>query len=864
MLRLLWLEPKLPPILVGMLVALAPAGASQRRVPVPAAEPAPAAKVATPRPVAGGTADLRGRYAEVITPAASTLPGLFTVHRVGNQVYYEIPGSALGREMLWYTELAQAPVGVDASASPVGMRVVRWERHYNRVFLRDLYYSKRALGREEKVEPQRSAGVTVSDSVGRIVEEASLAPIIMAFDVEAEGPNGEAVIDVSPLLETEVPEFSPRQVLEDSGPPLGPVDPNRCAIESVAAYPANIETRSLLTFPLRRGRSNAGDSDPDELRTVSVLVRYSMTTLPDRPMRPRYADPRVGYFSEEFEDYSSPEKGIVGREIIQRCRLEKKDPAAAISEPVKPILFYLGREVPEKWRPYLKQGVEEWNVAFEGAGFRNAIQCRPAPTPQEDPGWSPEDARYSVIRWSAQSGRNAMSTSLDDPRTGEILSSRVVIWADLLKFAQIWYLIQCAAVDPGARRFPLSEAQIGSLLRYIVAHEVGHCLGLTHNNRASSAFTVQQLRNPAFTDRYGTVASIMSYGRFNYVAQPGDGVRRLLPKLGPYDRFAIQWGYQPIPEAASPGEEKPILERWASREATEPWLRYSGERLTSLTDPMVKTENIGSDPILATQLGLRNLDRVVQYLLPIVDGSEAPDKLMPELYSRVLQQRYEWFSSVMKMVGGTVEVASPAGRGGGRFAKVSPARQRQAVRFLAQYAFKTPVNLLQPALLSRLPGPGAANQVRHQQCELLEDLMSPQRYQQLADAEGLGSTPAYGMHEFLCDVQDGVWSELTAPHPSIGRARRELQRAYLALLRSQLQAPTKPDEADGDSESMADDDETEPSSSDRLPSDFPAVAHLTLERLADQIGPSIRKAADSMTRAHLQQCWKELSRMLSD
>src|SRR5262249_1262107 len=269
------------------------------------------------------------------------------------------------------------------------------------------------------------------------------------------------------------------------------------------------------------------------VKSSSMLVHYSMTLLPERPMQGRYFDPRVGYFTRTFEDYGNAKGWMVKKQYINRFRLEKKDPSAAVSEPVKPIVFYLSREIPEKWVPYLKKGVEDWQPAFEKAGFKNAILCKEAPSKAEDPNWDAEDARYSVIRWVADPTQNAMGPHVHDPRSGEVISAHIIFWHDIVKLTQLWYFVQCSPLDERCKKLPLPDELTGELLRYVSAHEVGHTLGLRHNHRASGAYTINQLRDPKFTEKHGSVASIMSYGRFNYVAQPEDKVKQLLPVIAP-------------------------------------------------------------------------------------------------------------------------------------------------------------------------------------------------------------------------------------------------------------------------------------------------------------------------------------------
>ncbi|MFM7109561.1 MAG: zinc-dependent metalloprotease, partial [Planctomycetota bacterium] len=347
--------------------------------------------------------------------------------------------------------------------------------------------------------------------------------------------------------------------------------------------------------------------------------------------------PRVGYFTESFVDYAHPLGWSQTKQFIARYRLEKKDPSAAVSEVVKPITYYLSKEIPEKWRPYMKKGVEDWAPAFAKAGFKNAIVCRDAPTRAEDPNFDPEDARYSVIRWVAEPVANAMGPHVHDPRSGEIISAHIIFWHDVVKLAQMWYFVQCSAQDARARKLPLPDEVTGELLRYICAHEVGHTIGLRHNHRASQAYSIAQLRDPKFTEVHGSVGSIMSYGRYNYVCQPEDKipVKDLIPKLAPYDFFAIEWGYKPIANAKAPDAEKATLDEWASRQIKEPFLRFGGEDGPSMVDPTVLTENIGNDPIEATTLGIKNTDKVLDHLLQATTTKGEDYSLLEETWKEI-------------------------------------------------------------------------------------------------------------------------------------------------------------------------------------------------------------------------------------
>jgi hypothetical protein len=774
------------------------------------------------------------KYGEVITSKARTSQGVFKVHRIDDKVYYEIPPDAYGKLMLWTTELAKAPSGVGWGGSALGDHVVRWERRDNKVFLWRDSFEKRGDGK----------------AVQRAVDSATMGSIVLSFTVEAEGPDRAAVIDVTSLFTSDVPEFSAKRLVGAAAS----VDFSRTYVEEVKAFPTNIETRALQTF-----RQGGGGPAGGGTRSISVLVHYSMTLLPERPMQGRYFDPRVGYFTQSFEDYTSNRNWVERKQFISRFRLEKKDPKAEVSEPVKPIVFYVSREVPEKWRSYVKKGVEEWQGAFEKAGFKKAILCKDAPSVEEDPSWDPEDARYSVIRWVAVPVQNAMGPHVHDPRSGEIVSAHIIMWHDVLKLVQQWYFVQCAALDTTAQTLPLPDDLTGKLLQFVVTHEVGHTLGLRHNHRASSAYTVAQLRDPKFTEEHGTNASIMSYGRFNYVAQPEDKVKRLIPRVGPYDVFAIEWGYKPVAGANSPDAERAELDRWAARQMEDPWLRFGGEDGPSTVDPTVKTENIGTDSIQATALGLKNLDRVVDLLVPATTRLGEDDALLKETYQTIMRHRAGWFQAVSTLVGGVVETRSLGGRGGESFTRVPKEKQQEAVRFLLEHALTTPKKLLQPAVVNRFKYFGVADDVMNQQQSVLTSLLSGRRFHQMMDAEALAPEQAYTALEFLSDVQDGVWSELKTSQPTVDVCRRHLQRAYLEHLKNEL----NPRDASAGRPTFPGDDTGRLFGASTRDTDFRAVARAALRDLAERLDNALPRAKDGMTRVHLQDCRREVELILN-
>jgi hypothetical protein len=796
------------------------------------------------RQKAGKVGELK-KYDDVITKSAKTQTGVFAVHRVDDKVYFEIPQGMQGRLMLWQAEVARGPSGASWGGMALGHRVIRWQRRENRMYIWGAAFEKRADGK----------------AVQRAVESATQDAIIGSFAVEAEGKDRSSVVNVTSLFMSDQADLSIKGAVRGAGP----IDESRSWLEEVKAFPTNIEVRSLLTFRGVPGGAGGRGSPlglPDlggSGRSATALIHYSLTLLPEVPMQGRYFDPRVGYFTESFEDYATEKTWMMRRQYITRYRLEKKDPKAEVSEPIKPIVFYLSPEIPEQWRPYMKKGVEDWKPAFEKAGFKDAIVCREAPDRSEDPNWDPEDARYSVIRWVAEPTQNAMGPHVHDPRSGEVISAHIIFWHDILKLTQEWYFVQCSAQDPRARKLPLPDDLIGELMRYVTAHEVGHTLGLRHNHRASSAYTVEQLRNPDFTAKHGTVASIMAYGRFNYVAQPEDKVKQLIPVIGPYDMFAIEWGYKPI-AAKSAHDELATLDKWAARQLEEPMLRFGGEDGPASVDPTVKTENIGADSLRATEMGLKNMDKVLDHLVTATTTQGEDFTLLQEVYQAIQAHRRNWFNAVALNVGGVIENRTLGGRGTETFTRIPKQKQKEAVDFLLAHAFTTPAKLLQPAIVNRFKYTGVAGDVMSQQSTLLRSLLGSARIKRLMDAEVVSPDDTYTVIDLVNDVQNGIFVELNNGHPKVDVIRRALQRAYLDHMKSQLSPP--PADAGGTGFPRG----LPPDLGDLggvRDSDFRAVARAALEELNKKIGDVLPRTQDAMTRVHLLDCQKEIEQALS-
>ena len=705
-------------------------------------------------------------YAEVVTAEAVTATGVFKTHRIGSKLYFEIPAVELGKDFLWLTTVAATPQGGYNGTAAADL-MVRWERVGDRIFLRQVRTRNRAVGSEAL-----QLGVAMSN----------VPPIIMAFNVEAMSPEGSAVIEVTNLYTTNPPEFDVASALR-----VGSLDATRSYLDKVKSFPTNVEVRSVLTFragaappagagggPGGGGRGGGGQSPSN-----TAVINYSMVKLPEQPMMGRLYDDRVGYFSEAFIEFGNPDQVAKEKRYIARYRLEKKNPGSAMSEPVKPIVYYVSREVPEKWRPYIKKGIEDWKPAFEAAGFSNAIK---AMDPPNDPDWDPEDARFSVIRWAPNQTQNAMGPHVHDPRSGEIISAHVIMWHDALKLAQRWYFTQASASDKGAQKLPFSDELLGELIRYIVSHEVGHTLGFQHNFKASAGYTVEQLRDFAFTKQWGTEASIMDYGRFNYVAQPEDGAG-LIPKVAHYDLFATKWGYTPIPSAKTPEEEFATLDRWASVQVDDPKTRFGANEFD---DPTEQSEDLSNDGVEATRLGLMNIDRIIGFIVSATTRAGEDYSVLEEYYGALWGQRNLELGHTARVVGGVTMINYHAGRGGAVYNMVPRERQAAAVQLIIKSCLETPTSMIRPEILEKLGPTNVEAQVTSSQTRALATLLADDRLLRMLALESTNGAQAYTVEDLFNDLRPGVFRELGEPDPVIDIYRMALQQAYVAMLAGKL------------------------------------------------------------------------------
>jgi len=702
-------------------------------------------------------------YTKVITKQAKSDKGLFDVHFVNDKYYYEIPDSLLNREMLMVTRIAKTATGIGFGGGKQNTQVLRWQKKNKQILLRVVSHQTFAAD---------------SLPIHEAVVNSNFEPVLYAFPIKAfhkDSIHNATVIDVTNLYKKDVKALGFPAARRKTYK-ISKLDDARSYIDTIRSYPLNIEARHIKTYNAAEPPSNASTG------SISLEMSNSMILLPKTPMKRRYFDQRVGWFARGQVDYGLEAQESKTVRYLDRWRLEVKEEDIAkfnrgeLVVPKKQIVYYIDRATPTKWRKYIKQGIEDWQVAFEEAGFKEAIIAKDPPSIEEDPDWSPEDVRYSVVRYLASPIPNANGPHVSDPRSGEILESDINWYHNVMTLLRNWFFVQTAAINPNAQNVAFKDEVMGELIRFVSSHEVGHTLGLPHNMGSSAAYPVESLRDPEFTKKYGTAPSIMDYARFNYVAQPGDGDVALMPKVGIYDKHSIRWGYRPILDKTAE-EEKKTLDQWILKHQNDPMYRF-GRQQFGVIDPSSQTEDLGDDAVNASTYGIKNLKRIVPNLIQWTaeDGKNYDD--LETMYGQVLAQYNRYMGHVSSNIGGVYEYYKTYDQEGAVYTHVTRENQKRAMKFLQEELFSTPQWLLDNAIFNKIESAGSVERIRNFQSRTLNRLLEHGRMARLIENEALNTNEAYTLLDMMSELRSGLWSELRNGR-TIDVYRRNLQRAYV-------------------------------------------------------------------------------------
>ena len=717
-------------------------------------------------------------FKEIITAKAVSAKGLFTVHKVEEKYFFEIPDSLFGRDIMAVTRFSRVAGGAGVYGGELAnQQVVRFEKGPdNKVFMR--------------VVTVISVANDSTQPIYKAVRNSNLDPIVAAFDIKSLGKDSTGVVlDVTDFFKGDNQPVSINS-MQKRRFNLGGIMSDRSYIETMRTFPLNTEVRTVKTFSASPAMPGAAASPfpsssvpaASAAGSVTLETNTSFIILPVTPMRKRLVDERVGYFADDYTVYSDDQQKVEESKFIVRWRLEPKDEDRArwmrgeLVEPKKPIVYYIDPATPKKWRPYLIQGVNDWQAAFEKAGFKNAIIGRE--WPENDSTMSLEDARFSVIRYFASDIQNAYGPNIHDPRSGEIIESHIGWYHNVMKLLHDWYFVQAAAVDPGARKMTFDDDLMGNLIRFVSSHEVGHTLGLRHNMGSSSKTPVEKLRDKAWVEANGHTASIMDYARFNYVAQPEDNISRkgLFPRIGDYDKWAIEWGYGYV-AAKDEEEEKKVLNRtFIERYKQNPRIWFGTYESGNSSDPRTQSEDLGDNAMKASEYGIKNLKRIVPNLAQWTrEEAENYDNL-GQMYGQITGQYQRYLGHVARNIGGYYETYKSVDQEGSVFEATPRATQKEAVSFLQKHLFETPTWLADNSILNKINSP-TANQISSIQDNLLGSLLSAGRLDRLIHASNRFEN-TYAIEEFYTDLKKGIFSELPG-RKKIDNYRRNLQKSYV-------------------------------------------------------------------------------------
>ena len=766
-------------------------------------------------------------YEKVVTKEMKTDEGLFKVHSLDDTFLFEVPDSLLNREMLMVTRIAKTANGIGFGGGKANTQVLRWERKKKKILLRIVSHSVVA----DTILPVHEA-----------VVNSNFEPVLFSFPIKAFNKDTTAVvIDATSLFSTDVkPLGFPQFYRKRYG--VTRIDKSRSYIDRVSSYPQNIETRHVKTYFASKSPSNGS------VGSISIEMSNSMILLPKVPMKRRYFDERVGWFARGQVDYGLDAQRSKTVTYLDRWRLEVKEEdlakfkAGELVEPKKQIVYYVDRATPEVWREYIKQGIEDWQVAFEAAGFKNAIIAKDPPSKEEDPEWSPEDVRYSVVRYLASPIPNANGPHVSDPRSGEILESDINWYHNVMSLLRNWYFVQTAAINPEAQTIEFKDEVMGRLVRFVSSHEVGHTLGLPHNMGSSSAYPVDSLRSASFTKKFGTAPSIMDYARFNYIAQPEDKGVALMPDIGPYDKHAIEWGYRPILDKTAV-DEKATLNKWILDRADNLMYRFGHQQAGGVVDPSSQTEDLGDDAIKAGSYGIKNLQRILPNIekWTTKDGENYDE--MATMYGQILSQFNRYMGHVTANIGGVYEYYKTSNQEGDIYTHVAKSHQKNALNFINKELFSTPTWMIDKNIYAKTQFSGAIEKIGSVQTRTLYNILDSGRMARMIENQTMNGSKAYSLVAMFSDLRKGVWSELYTGK-TIDTYRRNLQRAHINRLDYLLNTAKN--------QRGANRGYFKQSTVNIGQSDIKAMVRGELNRIKREIRAAVSKASNTTSRYHLQ------------